>query len=73
MSRILEMRRLEAIQAEGWSMMQPVLEIVQVKSGLLGSLMVKKGRWKINGIVTAGTLFEFPDVFRGVNYGSKAR
>ncbi len=54
-------------------MMQPVLEIVQIRSGLLGSFMVKKGRWKTNGIVAAWTLFEFPDVFRRVNYGSKAR
>ena len=61
MSRILEMRTLEAIQARGRSMMQPVLEIVRIRSGLLGSLMVKKGRWKTNGIVAAWTLFEFLD------------
>ena len=42
-------------------MMQPVLEIVQIRSGLLGSLMVKKGQWKTNGVLTVWTLLEFLD------------
>ena len=61
MSRILEMQRLEVIQARGWSMMQPVLEIVRIRSGLLGSLMVKEGQWKTNEVLIVWTLIEFLD------------
>ncbi len=61
MSRILEMQRLEVIQARGWSMMQPVLEIVRIRSGLLGSLMVKEGQWKTNEVLIVCTLIEFLD------------